>query len=81
MSDYESMQKAEAIIAAADRGEYDAQLGIAPDERELLNRAEGDGPLSAADVTALSTANRPDLIDAAYLAGRINLDPTTDQEN
>ncbi len=64
---------AESVISAADTGTYDAQLGISPEERDLLTRANGAGPLSMNDVHALAEHNRHDLISAAYDAGRIAL--------
>jgi len=82
MSDHENLQRAEAVIAGAKRGDYDQQLGISPDTRDLLTKATSEGPLTAADVRGLTAMNRPDLIAAAYDARRLDLTtPTTQQEN
>lgn len=72
MSDRDIAQ-AEAVIAAAEAGAYDTQLGISTEERALLTKANSDEPLTVADVRALTAHNRPDLIAAAYNAGRITL--------
>jgi hypothetical protein len=79
MSDYASLQKAHEVITAYEAGAYDEQTGVTPEERALLTKATGDGPLTPADVSALVRLNRHDLIDAAHRADRINLNP--DQEN
>jgi hypothetical protein len=78
VSDYEATRRAREVIAAADRGDYDELLGITPEQRALLTRATGDGPMAYGDVVALAAIHRDDLIAAAYDAGRINLDT---QEN
>jgi hypothetical protein len=80
MSDHASLQKAHEVITAYEAGAYDEQTGVTPEERALLTKAAGDGPLTPADVSALWRINRPDLIDAAHRANRINLNPDT-QEN
>jgi hypothetical protein len=79
MSSYEQIATAEAVIAAAERGDYDAQLGVSPEHRALLTRATGTDPMSLQDVRALHLAGRVDLIAAAYDAGRITT--TTTEEN
>lgn len=64
---------AEAVIAAYGRGDYDTQLGVSPETRELLNKASGTDPLTRDDLARLVVLNRPDLIVAAHRAGRIDL--------
>lgn len=73
MCSHEQMAAAEAVIAAAERGDYDDRLGITPEHRALLTRATGTDPVSLADVRALAASGRADLIDSAHRAGRITI--------
>lgn len=70
---------AEGVIAAAEKGLYDDQLGISTDERALYTKAAdashvgGGGPLTLADVAELRRLGREDLIVAASAANRITI--------
>lgn len=79
MSDHESLARAHQVIADAETGGYDEQLGIDPDTRALLTKATSDEPLTIADVQALTRLDRPDLIDAALRADRITLTEGTSE--
>lgn len=72
-------EKRYAEIETARRaGRLDLTLGMAPADVATLDKARGTGPLTTADVHALSLLGEHNLIEAARLAGRLtylNTDP------
>lgn len=80
MNDYDSYARAQATLAAAERGEYDHALGIDPARRALLTKAaDPEQHLTPGDVSALSAFGEYEAIVAADDAGRIQhaTTPTT----
>lgn len=79
MSYHQAHADAQAVIAAADRGDYDTGLGITPEYRALLDKVHNTSdPLTLDDLYALSAFGEHELIVAADNDGRFTTTQTTD---